>query len=120
MALLVMFNNFFHDLMAALWMCGAILTWLLYREVRAAGTEEVERFFRSLAPRLLRLNSISLLFVVLFGIVRSATYYSYEYQFAAGRGQVIALIVKHILLFAAVGVGLLFHMKVRREISSRG
>jgi len=100
MAILVMLNNFLHDLTAAAWICSA---WLLViiRNHFLAKRNYVQAYLE-IFPFLLRLSLLSLILNLLFGVVRFLNYYQFEYLPAAGRGQIIALVIKHILIASLV------------------
>jgi hypothetical protein len=55
-----------------------------------------------------------LAWTLLFGMVRGWTYREYEWVEAAGRGQVPALIVKHVILVSLVIAGVAVLYRVRR------
>ncbi|GAW93596.1 hypothetical protein [Calderihabitans maritimus] len=114
MALLVMFNNFFHDLTAALWLCSAAVIWWLTSRVKRNGHSQVARFYSEIFPTLFRVSLGSLVLNLLFGVGRALAYYQYEYLPAAGRGQVTALIIKHILLFSVVLLGIVIEIRAYR------
>lgn len=118
MALLVMFNNFFHDLTAALWLCSTGLIWWLMARVKENGQRQVIQFFEAGFNILFRISLGSLILNLLLGFNRALAYYSYEYLPAAGRVQVTALIVKHILLMAVVLTGVLVEIKAYKLVQT--
>lgn len=117
MALFILMNNFLHDLAAAIWICGSVLLWLLSKEVDKEGSSGVlNAFFRKVFKKFSFLTLGSLVVIILGGIVRTAAYRQFEWIPAVGRGQVVVLIIKHILFFLAVAVGLYFQLKLARKV----
>jgi hypothetical protein len=51
---------------------------------------------------------------LLGGWIRGITYREYEWMEAAGREQVPVLVLKHVILFALVVVGIVVHYRVHR------
>lgn len=118
MALLVMFNNFFHDLTAALWLCSAgLLCWLMVR-VKQDGQRQVLQFFGGIFDTLFRVSLGSLALNLLLGFNRALAYYRFEYVPAAGQAQVTALILKHILIFVVVFTGVLVEIKAYKLVQT--
>jgi hypothetical protein len=64
-----------------------------------------------------RLARFSLAWIVIGGIPRTIWYGEFEWANAAGRGQVMALIVKHVVAFALVAWGAAFWIRLGRKIA---
>jgi hypothetical protein len=96
---LVLLNNFFHDLSVALFACALLGAAALWRGASAAGpaarpvVEALDRTARRVAAG-------SFAGIVVFGAVRTAAFREYEWLPAVGRGIVPALVVKHVVLVA--------------------
>lgn len=111
MAIVVMLNNYLHDLATAIFAVSAIAAWLLNRSV---GMREAPEVLRPVVAGLVRVGVASLGWTLLFGMVRGWTYREYEWVEAAGRGQVPVLVVKHVILVSLVIVGIVVLHRVRR------
>ncbi len=111
-----MLNNYLHDLATAAWLVSTALTAYLAAEVEKRESPELSRFLRQVSPRLLRGSLASLAMVLVFGAIRALAYRQYEYLPAAGRGQVTALVAKHVLLFTLVLVGVVWQVRLARRI----
>lgn len=118
MALLVMFNNFFHDLTAGLWLSSAGLMWWLMVRVKQNGQKQVMLFFEENFNFLFRISLGSLILNLFFGFTRALAYYSYEYLPAAGRAQVTALVVKHVLILIVVLIGVTVEIKAYKLVQT--
>ncbi len=99
LGVLVMLNNFFHDLSVALFTCAVVGRIALWRSALAARPEAgpvvlaLDRLGR-------RVTTGSLAAIVGFGAVRLAAFQKYEWIPALGRDQIPALAAKHVLLVA--------------------
>jgi len=97
LGVLVMLNNFFHDLSVALFTCAVVGRVALWRSALSARAEAgpvvlaLDRLAR-------RLTAWSLAAIVGFGAVRLAAFERYEWLPALGRDQIPALAAKHVLL----------------------
>ena len=114
LAVIVMLMNYFHDLASGL-MFGAVAAYflaamVLRRSAEVADQEPVrERLYLAFKPVVLG----ALAAVILGGIPRMYFYYDYEWLPAAGRGQVVALVVKHVFLVSITVVSILAFLKQR-------
>jgi hypothetical protein len=111
MAILVMLNNYFHDLATAVFAVSAVTAYLLRRSL---AMQAAPGPLRPVVAGLVRLGLFSLAWTLFFGIIRGLTYRQYEWMEAAGRDQVAALVVKHVILVFLVVLGLMALRKVRR------
>jgi hypothetical protein len=111
MAVLVMLNNYLHDLATAVFAVSALAAYLLLRSPAISDASEA---LRPVTTGLTRAGIFSLAWILLGGVIRALAYRRYEWMEAAGRGQVVALVVKHVILVSLVIVGLVVLFKVRR------
>lgn len=118
MAVFVMFNNFFHDFTAALWLCSAGLIWWLMVRVKKNGQKQVMQFFNDSFDVLFRISLGSLVLNLVLGVNRALAYFKYEYLPAAGREQVTALIVKHVLILVVVLTGVIVEFKAYKLVQT--
>lgn len=104
-AILVMLNNFFHDLTSALWFVSVMVIWYLDRAARTAGGQP-DALYMKVFPVLVKTSLLSLGLNLVFGVIRAWAYRDFEYLPAAGKGQITALYIKHFILFSIVLVGI--------------
>lgn len=114
MAVWVLLNNFLHDFSAAGWFVGAVLLWSILR--RSNVDPAAESVTVDILRTLLILMRLSILGIVVFGLVRALAYKTYEWNAAAGQAQVTLLIVKHIIMTAFFGWGLVYYLRASRRI----
>ena len=101
----IMMNNYFHDVATALLLASGTAVWIIYRSNGQSGDEAVRRYFLSLYRSMTRLALFALGWIILGGIPRTIFYTEFEWANAAGKNQIPALIVKHVLMFLFVSAG---------------
>ena len=114
-AILVMLNNYFHDLSTAVFAVSAIAAWLV---VRSRAMEKAPAAVRPLAAGLVKVGIASFVWTLLGGWIRGITYREYEWVDAAGRGQVPVLVLKHVILFSLVVAGIAVHYRVHHALQA--
>ena len=106
-----MLNNYLHDLATAVFAVSALAAWLLCRSPAARAAPEA---LGAVIDGLVRVGIVSLVWTLAGGVVRALAFRRYEWMEAAGRAQVPALVVKHIILVAFVIAGVVALARVRR------
>ena len=112
LSLLIVFNNYFHDLATGVFVGCAVTLCALARSMQADPSRRA-----ALEPAytaLTRVLWISVAWIILGGIPRTIFFPRYEFIPALGKGIVPALIVKHVVMFSAVGVGIAAWVRARR------
>lgn len=107
-ALLVMMNNYFHDLAVAFLFASAVLAHGVLRYWPGKPSEEVARLLSRVAWG-------SLAWIVVGGAVRAWYFREYEWLPRAGSAQVPALMVKHVFLVGLTVWGLALIVRLRRR-----
>lgn len=114
----LMMNNYFHDVATALLMASAFALWALLRRYEASPRDAgAARYFLEIQAAMKKLARFSLAWIVLGGIPRTIFYVEFEWANAAGRGQVAALAVKHVIAFAFVVGGAVLWARLRRRVA---
>jgi hypothetical protein len=113
---ILMMNNYFHDVATALLLASAIAIWVIYKQFGDSDEPEVRAYFLRLYDSLTRLAKFSLAWILLGGIPRTYFYTEFEWSHYAGQSQVTALIVKHILVLVFVGSGAHLWIRVRKKV----
>ncbi len=111
MAIFVMLNNYMHDLATAVFAVSALAAWFLLRSPAAS---EARDALRPVIDGLVKVGLISLAWTLAGGAVRGLAFRRYEWMEAAGRDQIPALVVKHVILVTLVVCGLTMLYRVRR------
>ena len=113
---ILMMNNYFHDVATALLLASAIAMWVIYKKFGDSDKPEVRDYFIRLYGSLTFLVRFSLAWIILGGIPRTIFYTEFEWSHFAGKSQIPALIVKHILALIFVGTGAFIWLKIRRKV----
>ncbi len=115
----LMMNNYLHDVATALLVASAVALWTMLRRYEASPRgADAARYFLELHRSMARLARFSLAWIVLGGIPRTIWYGEFEWANAAGRGQVHALVVKHVVAFGFVGAGAVLWARLRRRVAA--
>ncbi len=117
LGVVVMMNNYFHDVATALLLGSGIALWVMMKHHEAGGAREADRYFLKIYGSMSRLARVSLIWILLGGVPRLYFYIDFEWANAVGKLQVPALVVKHILIFIAVGAGLWLWRNLRRRVA---
>ena len=112
----LMMNNYLPDVATALLLASAVALWAMLRRYDPAGGPGAARYFLAIHRSMTRLARFSLAWIVLGGIPRTIFYAEFEWANAAGRGQVAALLAKHVLAFGFVAAGAWLWLKLRRQV----
>ena len=102
--ILIMIVNYFHDLAVGTLVAAVFMVYLLgrYLDKQTGRADDLSGLIR----RFSFLSYASLAYIILGGAVRAWFFMDYEWNPAVGRGQVAALVVKHIVLVALTIIGL--------------
>jgi len=111
-AILVMLNNYFHDLSVAFLWASSLLAHVVVRHWPGRPSERVARLLERVAWG-------SLAWVMVGGAVRAWFYREYEWLPKAGTAQIPALAVKHVLLVGLTVWGLVGVVRLRRLLRDR-
>jgi hypothetical protein len=114
----IMMNNYFHDVATALMIASA---WCLHVLVRTQ-TEVSEHlgtfFFLKAYRRMVKIFRFALYWIILGGIPRTIFYTRFEWANAAGKGQVPALVVKHVLMVVLVALGVCAWRRLKKKAAT--
>ncbi len=109
-AMLVMLNNYFHDLAVAFLFASSLMAHLVLRHVKRDSTPP------ALARALSRIAWFSFTWVMLGGAVRTWYFMQYEYLPQAGKGLVPMLVAKHVVLVGVTVMGLVAVVRLRARL----
>jgi hypothetical protein len=110
-AILIILNNYFHDVATATLLSSAVILYVLGRQAKSGGAGERRALAR--AYRTLTWFAIgALAWIVLGGIPRTIFLNEYEFIPAQTNGIVADLVVKHFLLVTAVALGSIMWLRL--------
>lgn len=117
LGVIIMMNNYFHDVATALLAASGVALWVMMKRYES-GNAGVDAYFMRIYRGMTRLAKFSLLFILIGGVPRTLFYRSFEWANAVGHGQIPALIVKHIMVFAFVALGVNLWIKLGRKVKA--
>lgn len=112
---LIILNNYFHDVATAMLFSSALIIWLLGRRASARGPEAV-RALANAYPVLTHVAQFSLVWIVIGGIPRMLFFQQVEWNMADPSNKYLfaALMVKHAFMWAAVAAGTVMWFRLRK------
>ena len=110
----LMMNNYLHDVATALLIGSATAILVMEKVVHRVDEPAGSLFFLTAYGRLTRLFHCALIWIVIGGIPRTIYYTRFEWANAAGKGQIPALVVKHVMMAVLVAIGLVCWRRLRR------
>ena len=105
LGVVIMMNNYFHDVATALLMGSGVALLMMLRHHELGASEASDQLFLRLHRSMSRLAKLAVIWIVLGGIPRTIYYERFEWSHWAGKSQVPALMVKHVLFFLLLGAG---------------
>lgn len=118
LGILVMLNNYFHDFAIALVVVCAYGMLFMVRYAEKKGGQDSKQMILALYPKMVHLTGGSVVFVFIAGIIRAFTYKEFEWNNAVESGQVLALTIKHIILFILFAYGIYLWLIAHRKVRS--
>ncbi len=101
---LIIFNNYFHDVASATLLSSAVILWVLGRRAEREGGD-AQKALALAYPTLTKFAWGALIWIILGGIPRTIFFYQAEFVPAGVLGIVPDLLIKHVIMFTAVIVG---------------
>ncbi len=122
-SIVIIINNYLHDLATGLLLSSAIILWVLGRRAEDGGPAE-RKALAGAHPTLVRFARGAFVWIVLGGIPRTIFFTRYEWDPAVINGIVPALVVKHVFMVCAIIVGAIMWRRMgkiaRAEIAEKG
>lgn len=114
--ILIIMNNYFHDVATATLLAAAVIMWVLERHARSGNSADLATLARAY-PLLTKFARGSLVWVILGGVPRVIFFNTHD--LGAIRGDLIpAIAVKHVVEVAAVVLGVLLWRRVKQRIEA--
>jgi hypothetical protein len=108
-----MISNYFHDVSVALLATNILAIYYLGRLLDKQKIEH--QIIPHIFKRLSRITYAALTYIVLGGALRAYYFMDFEWHPAIGRGQITALVIKHVLLVSITAWGLYMQIKYVRK-----
>ncbi len=113
---ILMMNNYFHDVATALLLASGIAIWIIYKKLGNSDKPDVREYFLKLYDSMTFLAKFALAWIILGGIPRTWFYTEFEWSHYAGKSQIPALIIKHVLAFVFVSAGAHLWIRIRSKV----
>ena len=115
LSMLVILNNYFHDVATATLISSAAILYVLSRQARQGGQPERQALARAYKT-LTKFARGALAWIIIGGIPRTIFFYQAEFIPAAQKNIIPDLAVKHIVLVSAVVAGSIMWIRVGKFI----
>lgn len=116
MSIFIMLNNFFHDFAVALLFVSLLILSYIYKQTLAHQNLPKLLFTEQLYAFMRKLIWAAWFWIIVGGVIRTLAYEQYEWNPAVGRGQVAALILKHIFLITLVIWGSIIQFRLKKRM----
>jgi len=114
--IMIMLNNYFHDFATSLVVVSTFGMKALITFLEAKKSPDIANIVTSLYPKMVHMAGSSVVFVFFAGIIRAFTFKDFEWNHAVENGQVMALMIKHVILFILFGYGIALWVKVHKKV----
>ena len=114
--ILVMMNNYFHDLAAGIVFVSGITMYVMVKKANEIGSKEAKEIVLGVYPTLVHIIGGSIIFMLFAGVIRTFTYKEFEWANAVGNSQVPAIMVKHVILGGIFFYGIALWIKAHKKI----
>lgn len=116
--ILIAMNNYFHDVATAFMLSSGIVIFIFIGTVERDGRNDVIDYFKNNYKRYLKIIRYAGIWIVIGGIFRTIFFMKYEWLPAAGKGLIPAILLKHVLVFTFIGLGIYTWKKLFKKINN--
>ena len=111
-----MTTNYSHDIATALLAVTGATMWILSRRYPSPDDADMAVSFIRVYHSVTKLAKISLIWILVAGVPRILFYMRFEWSEMAGDLQIVAVVIKHVVMFALVGTGLLHWSRLAKKV----
>jgi len=108
-----MISNYFHDLSVAILASNILAVYITGRFLDKKPIKD--RIVPELFRKLTLVTYVAFAYVLVGGAVRAYFFMDFEWNPAVGKGQVTALVIKHVILFAITAFGIIGHIRYHKR-----
>lgn len=116
LGVVIMMNNYFHDVATGLLVASAISLYVVMKQYEGTDSPQTDAFFIRVYDSMTRLARFAFWWIIIGGVPRTYFYTSFEWANSVAGLQVPAIIVKHVIVFALVGMGINMWIKLNRKV----
>jgi hypothetical protein len=118
LAVLMMMNNYFHDVAITVPLASGIVMWTIVRHYLKRGDAAACTFLPPIHRRMRVVVTVSLVWIAVSAIPRILTFNKFELLNATEKTQVTGLIIRHALAFTVIVFGALLWIYLNRRIKA--
>jgi hypothetical protein len=118
-SILVILNNYFHDVATATLLSSAVILFVLGRRAARGGQGELQAL-KGAYPTLTKFARGALAWIILGGIPRTIFFYRAEFIPSAQKNIIPDLAMKHVVLVSAVVIGAILWVRIGKLAKSAG
>ncbi len=115
---LLLLLNYSHDIATAFLTVSGVLIVLLYKKRETLSEASMDALY-TLYRRIKLIAEVSLIWILLAGVPRTLFYRTLEWSYMAGNAQIVAIGIKHVLMFALVGALSYYWIKLSRFLREK-
>jgi len=113
----VMMNNYFHDVATALMLASGFTLYTVYRMQIPLNDQIATLYFLRIFKKMVTLFRFAFWWIIIGGVPRTVFYVAFEWNHFADKQQVPALMVKHVLMAAAVVWGVVAWRRLKQKVT---
>ncbi len=113
-----MMSNYFHDVATAMIMACSVSMWLILKRFEGDSSTEARAFLFRLYQRISGVVVFSWIWIVTAGILRIATFSSYEWPTAAANRHEYGLMLKYAIAMTLIAVGAILWSRVANRMKA--
>ena len=113
-----MMSNYFHDVATAMIMASSVAMWVILKRFENPDSPEATDFLFRLYHGISRMVIVSWIWIVTAGILRLATFSSYEWPTAIENHHEYGLMVKYGIALSMMAGGAAFWSKVMKRMKA--
>lgn len=113
---LIIINNYFHDVATAMLLSSAIVLWLLGKHAAERGRVTAGSWFPGAYRVLTKVAVFSIAWIVVGGVPRTIFFQAVEWNMSDPSNKYLftALMIKHAMMWLAVGAGVALWARMRK------
>ena len=112
----IMSITYSHDIATAILAVSGATMWILSRNYQISENAQTENYFIRAYQSVTKMAKYSLIYILVAGVPRVIFYKEYEWSSIAGDLQIVAIIIKHVVMFLLVGTGFYFWIKLGKKV----
>lgn len=116
-AAFVMMSNYFHDVATAMLVACSAALWIFLKRCEADGDGPAGKFLEAIYGRIAKVVVFSWAWIISAGVLRAATFSSYEWAEAVDKNQTAGLLVKYGIAAFMIAAGGLSWEVLRRRVA---